>query len=259
MAKICPLFSGSSGNCCYIGYAGSGILIDAGVSAKKIKTALDEIGVAPSSIGGILVTHEHIDHIGGLKVFSKQNSIPIFASEKTAGAVKSKINLEAEINTVESNLDLCGFSIQRFSTPHDCEGSSGYVISLPDNRKVAICTDLGHITEEIHKAVTGCDLVIIESNHDVRMVENGPYPFELKRRILSDNGHLSNDCCADEVSKLVKSGTTRVILAHLSKENNLPMLAEACTEGYLKMCGIKRNSDYILSVAKPCQNEVTIL
>jgi len=142
-----------------------------------------------------------------------------------------------------------------FRTPHDSRESVGYVITLPGGRKAAIVTDLGIMTDEIMAAISGCDLVLIESNHDVRMLENGEYPYYLKRRILSEIGHLSNDGCAQAVTKLLKSGTTRFFLGHLSRENNTPELAYQNTYSALVQCGAVEGQDFLLSVAPRCNSD----
>ncbi len=151
----------------------------------------------------------------------------------------------------ENGYDANGIFVKPFRTSHDAAESCGYVIETPDGRKISVATDLGVMTSTVHNAICGSDLVLLESNHDIRMLENGPYPYPLKKRILSEKGHLSNDSCADEAVKLIESGTTRLILGHLSKENNFPELAYQTTYASLACAGAKEDSDYILKIAKP--------
>lgn len=262
MARFSSLFSSSSGNCSYIGSAKGGILIDAGVSAKQINLKLDCIGVNPVDIGAIFVTHEHSDHVRGLRVFASKHKIPVYA---TQGMVESLIssgvaNGSFEINPVDSNgIEINGQFILPFRTSHDSAQSCGFVVSTTDDRKIAVATDTGYVTEETKAAVKGCDLILAESNHDIGMVRNGIYPYMLKRRILSDVGHLSNIDCSNFVTDLVKNGTTRIVLGHLSKENNVPELAFQTSKSALDCAGAVQFRDYILSVAGDSEIETVVL
>lgn len=259
MARICPLFSGSSGNSTYIGGASGGILIDAGMSFKMIKEALLKSGADIENIKAVAVTHEHSDHIKGLKVLLKQTKIPVIASEETLKALESAQvipeNTE-EIAADEEVLEIGDFIITRFATSHDCEGSSGYSINLSGNKKITVCTDLGFVSDGVRHALKKSDIVLFESNHDIDMLKRGPYPPKLKLRILSDKGHLSNTACSCELPALLNSGTTRFILGHLSRQNNLPMLAFSKAKSALADCGAEIDRDYILKIAKPSDNEV---
>lgn len=262
MARFSSLFSSSSGNCTYIGSAKGGVLIDAGVSAKQINLKLDCIGVSPADIGAIFVTHEHSDHVRGLRVFASKNNIPVYATQGTVDALKASgvANGSFEILAVDN----CGIEcndqlIVPFKTSHDSAQSCGYVITTSDDRKIAIATDTGIITEEMNNAVTGCDLILAESNHDVGMLRNGNYPYMLKRRILSDIGHLSNIDCSKFITELVKNGTTRIVLGHLSKENNIPELAYQTSKSALDCAGAVQFKDYILKVAGGTEPETVVL
>lgn len=252
MARFCSLSSSSSGNCAYIGSAKGGVLIDAGVSAKQISLKLDCIGVNPVDIGAIFVTHEHSDHVRGLRVFASKNNIPVFASQGTIDALvkAGTVNGSFSIEAIESKgIEINGQFITPFRTSHDSAESFGYLVSTSDDRKIAFATDTGVITPEIRAAVTGCDLILAESNHDIGMLRNGSYPYLLKRRILSDVGHLSNLDCSNFVTELVQNGTTRIVLGHLSKENNIPELAFQTTKSALDCIGAVQFKDYILKVA----------
>lgn len=252
MARFCSLFSSSSGNCTYIGTPDSGILIDAGVSARRIENALKARDIDPSTLKGIFVTHEHTDHTAGLRVLQKRYGIRIYASSGTREGLYESGALAPDSVCLSFD-EFCddAFSVIPFATSHDCRESCGFRVTLRDGRTVGVATDLGVMTEEVRVGLSGCDLIHIESNHDVRMLENGPYPYHLKCRILSDCGHLSNEACAAELPTLVQKGTTRISLGHLSRENNLPALAHAAATAVLQQYGCRENVDYLLQVASP--------
>ena len=256
MARICPLFSGSTGNSTYIGCASGGVLIDAGVGARSICGALDLLGADIKNIWAVFVTHEHTDHIRGLPALAKKHGIKIYASEKTAEALSPAI--DASIID-ERGVQAGGLLIKRFDTSHDCPGSGGYVVTTPDGHKIGVCTDLGHVDHGVREALAGCDVILIESNHDVNMLKNGGYPYHTKLRILSERGHLSNACCADELPRLVKSGLTRIILGHISRDNNFPELALQTARAALLAEGMRENSDYLLWAAPPTAGKLVIV
>lgn len=261
MSVFCPLFSGSSGNCEYIGYNGQGILIDAGVSAKRLTAALESNSIDIKGILGIFVTHEHSDHISGLRVFASKYKIPVFCSEGTFNALSTdeKLISSVDIKTFASVLNFGGFSVERFATSHDCVGSSGYKVTCPDGKIASVCTDLGCITEDVKAALLGSNLVMLESNHDPSMLRNGPYPFSLKQRIASDCGHLSNSCCADFLPELIESGTTQIVLGHLSKENNRPSIALDCATSFLKLKDYLPDRDYYLHIAPESNGSILVI
>ena len=252
LARFCSLFSSSSGNATYIGAGRDGILIDAGVSAKRLKSALQQRDIDPASIRAVFVTHEHSDHIQGLRVFASSHHIPVYATAGTlrgleeAGALSDKYPVfELPCGSDAQIGDLC---VHAFATSHDSLESCGFRITLPDERMLAVATDTGCITNELLNNLIGCELVMVESNHDVGMLQNGPYPYFLKRRILSDTGHLSNVACGELVSQLVERGAARLFLGHLSTENNLPELAFQTTVCALEELGAARGRDYLLTV-----------
>lgn len=263
MARFCPLFSSSSGNSIYIGNSDGGILVDIGKSARQTEIALFNIGVDPDSIKAIFVTHEHYDHISGVRVFAAKHHCKVYATKGTLSALEANGIINGKFSYEE--ISECGneagsLLITPFKTSHDSAESCGYKIDCSDSRKIAIATDLGEMTDEVINSIKGCDLVLLESNHDVMMLQNGPYPYPLKQRILGKRGHLSNECCAETAVKLIESGTTRLFLGHLSAENNLPALAFQTTYSALYEHGAKENVDYILKVAKPiCDERVTVL
>ena len=262
MARICPLFSSSGGNSFYISCSGQALLVDAGMSAKQLEKAVADIGQQVDKIKAVLVTHEHSDHIRGLRVFASRHSLPVFAS---AGTFRGMDEIDDYSAVDKHEIDFGGFEaagmkIMPFHTSHDSKESNGYRIDTPDGRSIAVATDMGIVTDEVRNALLGCDAVLLESNHDIRMLQNGPYYYALKRRILSSVGHLSNDSCAEFAKQLVENGTTRLILGHLSKENNEPSLAYQTTKAELDILGATEGRDYILKIAKPVNDErVTVL
>lgn len=250
MARLTPLFSGSSGNSYYIGSRSGGLLIDAGRSAKQLEGMLRLCGMDPLAIGGILVTHEHTDHVAGLRVFAKKFGTPIYASAGTLQALAPGLE-GLETHVVQPGLELAGMEVEPFPTSHDCAEPLGYRIRTQDGRVFALATDLGQLTDVVRSHLLGADFVVIESNHDLEMLRCGPYPPMLKRRILSQQGHLSNRACAAFLPELLQSGTRRFLLAHLSHENNTPGLALGASLAALNQAGYTREVDFLLEVARP--------
>lgn len=257
MARFCTLFSGSSGNCTYIGSGSDGILVDAGVSAKRIEQALYDREILPESIRAILITHEHIDHVKGIKTFAKRYRIPLYGSHGTLEALAETGLLPPDAELCEMNgVQTVGdMQVSAFRTSHDSAQSVGYTVETATGRRVGICTDTGFITDEAWEAIQGCHLVQMESNHDVDMLRSGAYPYPLKQRILSDCGHLSNDTCANALPTLANNGATRFVLAHLSRDNNTPTLAYAAATNALVAAGLTDGIDYLLKVAAPISEE----
>ncbi len=256
MAVLCPLFSGSSGNSYYIGSSQSGILIDAGKSAKKIETALSENSFDIKNVKAIFVTHEHSDHIQGLRVLASRHKIKVYSSLGTIEELYEKelINNKVDISPITlDGIEIDNMRITPFRISHDCCEGFGYVVETSDGRKTGFATDTGYISNDIKSSLNGCDTIVIESNHDVGMLQNGIYPYILKRRILSDIGHLSNEVCADSLADFVRNGTTRFILAHLSRENNFPELALQTSLCALHSNNMKENIDFKITVA-PVEN-----
>lgn len=252
LAKFCPLFSSSSGNATFIGSGKTGILIDAGVSAKKIREALSSREIDPSKISAIFVTHEHTDHIKGIRVLASSFGIPVYATEGTMKGLEEAEILNGKfpyhIISRKDEIAVGDLLVRSFETPHDSAESCGFTIEFPDERKAAVATDIGCITNEIMNNLIGCDLVMLESNHDIGMLENGIYPYNLKRRILSDRGHLSNEACSLAAAQLIERGTTRLFLGHLSAENNMPALAYQTSYAAIYETGAVLDRDYTLEV-----------
>ena len=251
MPKLCPLFSGSSGNSYYFESGGRGVLIDCGRNAKQLENALKEHEIDISRIEVVFITHEHGDHINALRVFAGRHKLKVYASYGTMAALEEKGVLSGKFEVEPITLDgveLDHMDVIPFRISHDCAEGFGYVIETQDGRKTGIATDTGIITPTIREALTGCDTVVLESNHDTGMLQCGAYPYVLKRRIMSEIGHLSNEACAETAVDLVKNGTTRLMLAHLSKENNIPELAMQATLCELESMGMIREQDFLLSV-----------
>ncbi|MDR2525125.1 MAG: MBL fold metallo-hydrolase [Oscillospiraceae bacterium] len=252
MAQFLPLYSSSGGNCTYIGSASGGILIDAGVSAKRIIEALHGAGIAPGQVGAVFVTHEHSDHIAGLRVFCERTGVPVFALPGTLAALERLGASTHKMDVADlpaGGVEVNGLQVRGFPVSHDAAAPCGYRVELPDETKIGVATDTGCLLPETREALYGCDLVMLESNHEVTMLQNGGYPYYLKRRILSDTGHLSNAACAAFLPELLRSGTARFYLAHLSKENNTPALAYETAKAALTVEGAREGLDYTLCVA----------
>jgi phosphoribosyl 1,2-cyclic phosphodiesterase len=260
MARICPLFSSSDGNSFYISASGNSLLIDAGLSAKQLEKALERIGESVGKIKAVLVTHEHSDHIKALKVFAPRYNLPVYASKGTIEGMRDAMDCSMlDLREIDFNgFEIAGFGVKAFHTSHDSRESNGYRLETPDGRSVAVATDMGYVTDGVKNALAGVDAVLLESNHDLGMLRCSSYPYHLKRRIMSGVGHLSNDSCAEFAKQLVESGTTRLILGHLSKENNEPVLAYQTTKAELDLIGAVEGRDYILKVAKPVNDEGVI-
>ena len=250
--RFAPLFSGSSGNAIYVGTDRTNLLIDAGVSGSRVLDELKKIGVNPSDLDGILVTHEHGDHIKGVGVLARKLRVPIYATEGTWAGMEAKLgkislNQQAIIQT-ESPFYIGDLDITAFPTPHDALEPCGFAFSNGCAR-FAIATDIGYAREGWMKYILGADAVLLEANYDPDMLTAGSYPFELKKRILSRKGHLSNDDAGAVAAKLVQSGAKQIILGHLSKENNFPELALRTVELILRQNGIDPENDLDLRVA----------
>jgi phosphoribosyl 1,2-cyclic phosphodiesterase len=228
MFRFCSLYSGSSGNSLFVRTEKTRILIDAGLSGKKIIDALCSIGETPAEINGLLISHEHSDHIRGAGILSRKLGIPIYATQKTWDTMFEWLKPVAEENikiiNTEKSFMIGDIEVKAFSTPHDAVDPVGFSFTA-FGRKITIATDIGHINDSIIENIHGSHLVLLESNHDVEMLKIGGYPWYLKQRILGKNGHLSNDAAGEFISSLVDNGTKKILLGHLSRENNFPELA----------------------------------
>lgn len=252
MQTLQPLFSGSSGNAVLVESKESALLVDAGVSGRKIITALSENRKSISSISGILVTHEHSDHIQSVGSLSRKFHIPVYANEKTWEAMLSSIgevppSLRRTISTGR-NFSVGDIVACAFSIPHDAADPVGYNFMVC-GKKVTVATDIGQMSEKLFLSLSGSAEILLESNYDIVMLQKGPYPVPLKRRISGPFGHLSNRESALTCARLASIGTKRIILGHLSCENNTPRLAYDIAKLYIEECGVLVDRDISLSVA----------
>jgi phosphoribosyl 1,2-cyclic phosphodiesterase len=250
--RLCSLSSGSSGNCIYVGSENSGMLVDCGVSGKEILENLKNIGVCTSTIKGILVTHEHSDHTKGVGIISRKLNIPIYANAATWEGMGDSIgNIKSEnikVFVTKDDFNINEIDINSYSIPHDAADPVGYSFRL-GNKKVCIATDLGYFSDEVKCNIQQSDIVLLEANHDIEMVKVSNYPYFLKRRILSNVGHLSNEAAGKAILELMDTGVKRVLLGHLSKENNFPELAYQTVKGILEQNKVTIGKDIELDVA----------
>ena len=228
--RLCSIASGSSGNCIYVGSEATHLLIDAGVSCKRIEAGLRVLELDGRDVDGIFITHEHTDHIGGLGVIARKFEIPIYATRGTIEAMKRTSGLQ-NVNTElfhevreDEKLVLKDLTVNPMKISHDAAQPVGYRISH-GSKRVAVCTDIGVYNDYTVECLRGMDALLLEANHDVNMLQVGPYPYYLKRRILGNRGHLSNETCGKLLNHIVHDDLQDILLGHLSKENNMPELA----------------------------------
>lgn len=228
MLSFCSLYSGSSGNSLFIQTPNTKILVDAGVSSKKIETALEDIKIDPHTLDGILITHEHTDHVQGLGTFSKKFDLPVFVNQETLDAMpkqRDKIdNKNIKTFKINDQFSIGDIDIKPFSIPHDAANPCGFNI-WKDHKKLSIATDIGHMTNNILKQLEESLFIMLEANYDPEVLRCSSYPFTLKSRIAGPTGHLSNEIAGKTISHLLKSGLKNAMLGHLSKESNFPELA----------------------------------
>lgn len=257
--RLCTLYSGSGGNAAYLETPTTRILIDAGKCTRTLLASLKSIGVSPDTLDAILITHDHNDHVASLEVLAKKHPIPVHILLRSALRYRDtqpealckcfQIYEKAPYTTRIGDV-----TVNAFETPHDSRASAGFRLEFFDGEKnvsVGYATDIGHVSLPLREGLTGCEAVVIESNHDVEMLMDGPYPYDLKLRIRGKRGHLSNRKCADLCAELAGQGTTHFLLAHLSEENNYPDLAY--DETFSALAGYETT----LRVASP--DDVTML
>lgn len=255
--KVCAIASGSSGNCVYIGHGGTHLLVDAGISGKKIEQALFSLGTAPETLDGILITHEHSDHIQGIGVLARRYGIPLYATAETlCGMLKGRTNIgripEKQLHEVtpEKKLLFGEIAVTPFPISHDAGKPVCYTFEA-DGCKAALATDLGTYDERTVAALADAQILYLEANHDVNMLQVGPYPYYLKQRILGKKGHLSNEAAGKLLSRLLHDKMQAVVLGHLSQENNLPELAYETVRVEVTMSDTAyKADDFPLYVAK---------
>lgn len=228
--RFMSIASGSSGNCIYVGDENTHILIDAGISKKRIEEGLNSIGLTVDDLSAVFVTHEHIDHIGGLGVLTRKCRAPVYATKGTINGIfqtasLGKMDREQFIEIRENNgLTVGDITVDAMKISHDAAQPVAYRFFKGD-KKIAVATDLGMITEENEEKLKGMDAILLEANHDVNMLQVGPYPYYLKQRIMGNRGHLSNENAGRLLSRIVHDDLKHIFLGHLSKENNMPALA----------------------------------
>lgn len=240
--NLYPIRSGSTGNAVLVYTDKTKILIDCGVSGKTVEEGIKKIGIDPSELSAILVTHEHNDHIKGIGVMMRRYKLDVYANKKTWSAMEDSFGKIDERNKKiideSGKIKIGDIEAESFKIPHDAVDPVGYNI-VSGNRKISVATDIGYLNEELFAALKGSNAVLLEANHDKSMLEMGSYPYYLKQRIKGKEGHLSNDEAGLAAKYLYKMGTRRIILGHLSKENNYPLLAQQTVLNILKEEGIE--------------------
>lgn len=239
--KFCSLSSGSNGNCQYIEAGNTRLIIDGGFSGKRMEALLSSIGVCPSTLDGILVTHEHIDHVKGVGIFSRRYDLPIYANantwigmEKIIGEVKEK---NIKVFSSGEYLDIKEVCVHPINIFHDALEPVGYVLYI-NNIKISVVTDTGWVNDIMKSKIKDSNLYLMESNHDVNMLKEGVYPWPLKQRILSTRGHLSNDDAGRVLGEVISGNGEIILLGHLSQDNNIPDLAHSTVKNLLTNQGI---------------------
>mgnify|MGYP001456973485 CR=1 FL=1 len=261
MAEFISLYSGSSGNSSVVRCGAQYLIVDMGKGVRTTTAALKSLGLAVSDCAGILVTHEHSDHIKGLRVFLKKYPLPLYASAPVLEYLQENVELPASVSLHEADPE--GFTVgdmqvKPFATCHDSVGSLGYRILLPDGGELGFATDLGCYTAAVEEGLRGCGTVMLESNYDDGMILASDYPYYLKRRIQSNNGHLSNNDCSAVLPQLAASGTKQFVLGHLSQNNNMGLLAHQASEQALLQSGLSPQ-DFTLQVAQRSQPSTPII
>ena len=254
--RLCSIASGSSGNCIYVGSEATHLLVDVGISGKRTEAGLKQLGVTPKDIDGILITHEHMDHINGLGVLARKYDTPIYA---TPGTINAILNCKAvgEIDPSlfrpikpDKKVVIKDLTVNPMNISHDAAQPVAYRI-MYGNKKVGICTDLGVYNDYTVECLRGMDAILLEANHDVNMLQVGPYPYYLKQRILGDKGHLSNENSGKLLSRILHDKLQTILLGHLSKENNIPELAYEAVRMEVTMGDNPYNAnDFRMMVAK---------
>lgn len=240
MALFTTLYSGSSGNCGLVLHEGKYLLVDMGKSCRTTLNALRKLGLAVSDCQGILITHEHSDHVSGLDTFLRHYSVPVYGCAATLEMLDSRGTIPPAIEAIAVDgrtEEVGGFVVTSFPTSHDVP-CCGFRITAPDGSVMAIATDLGCLTDPVHAALSGANLVALEANYDLHSLRYGSYPYYLKRRIESPRGHLDNNECAAKILELVQQGCQKFALCHLSRENNTPDLALGAVRSALVAAGV---------------------
>ena len=264
MLNFCSLYSGSSGNSLFVETENTKILVDAGMSCKKIEEALNSIEVDPSSIDAILVTHEHSDHVKGISTISRKFDIPIFATKETFDAMPTQTQKLSDKNIKyfkpSEKFGIHDLEILPYSIPHDAANPCGFNITKDNKHQISIATDIGHMTKPILNNLEGSEFILLESNYDTEVLKCCSYPFMLKSRIASDKGHLSNTIAGKTISYLLKNGSLNtVMLGHLSKESNFPELAYQTVVDELISNSLQDNSINLSVANRDCPSKLITL
>ena len=253
--RFCPLVSGSSGNSTYVGTEHTHLLVDAGVSGKKIETELAKLSLSGHQLDGIFVTHEHLDHIKGIGVLSRRYDLPVYATEGTWQAMEADLGKIAPKN---KKMLYCGektvindLVVAPFAIPHDAAEPVGFTF-LDGKSKVAVAPDIGHPSEAVKEGICDCNALLLEANHDIEMLKRGPYPYALKQRILGDHGHMANVTAGMLLAEMMTERLQVVFLGHLSAENNTPPLAYHDVSETLYQNHIRVGRDVALQLAERC-------
>ena len=247
------LGSGSSGNCTFVATDRVKILIDAGLSRRDTLRRLASIGEAPESLGAILVTHEHSDHVGGLARLAGQYRIPVYLTPSTQAALPPETELPAvETMRAGNSFQISNLTVEPFTVPHDAADPVGFRLSA-EGVRIAIATDLGYLPENVKDYLRSCHCLIIESNHDLEMLRSGPYPWHLKQRIMSRDGHLSNMAVVDFLTSHFDSEAQMVILTHLSRQNNHPEIARMAVASALESQNARHTQLALSSQREPTE------
>lgn len=259
--RLCSIASGSSGNCIYVGSEATHLLIDTGISGKRVEGGLNELDLTGRDIDAIFVTHEHSDHISGLGVIARKYGIPIYATKGTIEAMKQYSgtkNLDESLFQIvepDKKLTIKDLTVNPMRISHDAADPVGYRVAY-GSKRIAVCTDLGTYNDYTVECLKGMNALLLEANHDVNMLQVGPYPYYLKQRILGDRGHLSNENSGRLLCRILHENLQAILLGHLSHENNLPELAYESVRMEINMSEVPfRDSDFDLRVAK--RGEVT--
>ena len=254
--ELCSIASGSSGNCIYVGSDTTHILVDVGISGKKTKEGLERLGVKAEELDGIFITHEHADHINGLGVIARKYGIPIYGTKGTLEAIRYSSGVGDidsglfQVVEADNKVIVKDLTVNPMRISHDAAEPVAYRISH-GKQKLGIITDLGCYNDYTVECLKGMNALLLEANHDIRMLQVGPYPYYLKRRIAGDKGHLSNELSGQLLCRLLNDRMQTIVLGHLSKENNLPELAYETVRVEIAMSdnGYKAN-DFPIRVAK---------
>lgn len=241
MTTIRTLASGSSGNAALLSCGETHLLVDMGISCRRICRSLADLGLTPEDLDGVLITHEHTDHIAGLATYIKKYRTPIYCTPAVSRQLEYRLaGVEPLLRPMALGETAVFGEVEALILPtsHDCRESAAWRFDTPEGR-VGYLTDTGYVVEETGEALLGSDMLVLECNHDVEMLRAGPYPFPLKQRILGELGHLSNDDAADYAVRSVRAGTRRILLAHLSRENNTPRRALETVGGALAEAGLE--------------------